>query len=823
MIHYSLEQLAQIMDAQLSGNTKQDFIEGVITDSRMVMQTKHAAFFALVGEHHDGHSFISELYARGVRVFVVSTAANFSDDFPEAAFLVVFNTLYALQQLATYHRKAFSVPVIGITGSNGKTIVKEWLSQMLDSNYHLVRSPKSYNSQLGVPLSVMQLNSSCNLAIFEAGISHPDEMQKLEPIVLPTIGVFTNIGMAHQENFPDIETKAREKIKLFANVDTLIYSSDYETIDALAKELAAKSTVKLFRWGRKGDVDVLLKFATVMQGKTEFTVAYNNQSYDISIPFADEAALENAMHCFCSMLVLGLSVDEIIPQLSKLQPVAMRLEQKEGVNGCTIINDSYNSDLGSLSIALDFLAQQRQHGQRVLILSDILQSGQPLDKLYADVANLVTVKGVDRVLGVGPEISQFADLFPRSSDFFITTEAFIRWYTRSEFVNAAVLLKGSRPFRFERISALLEQKSHRTILEINFNALVNNLNYFRNKLKPDVQVMAMVKAFSYGAGSHEIANLLQFHRVDYLGVAFADEGIALREAGITLPIIVLNPTFENYDLMIEYNLEPEIYSLSSLQGIISAASKQGVQGYPIHLKLDTGMHRLGFLEADLDKLIGILEGNDSIWVQSIFSHLAGSDDENLDDFSQTQISKFEELAHRISEALDYKPLWHILNSAGIERFPHAQFDMVRLGIGLYGISSVANQKLQVVNSLKTYIAQIKHLPEGETVGYNRKGVLLRNSIIATIPVGYADGLSRLLSNGVGHVLVNGDLAPIVGNVSMDTCAIDITDIPDVAEGTEVVVFGEKPSITDIAHKLNTIPYEVLTSVSRRVKRIYVQE
>ncbi len=823
MIHYSLEQLAQIMDAQLSGNTKQDFIEGVITDSRMVMQTKHAAFFALVGEHHDGHSFISELYARGVRVFVVSTAANFSDDFPEAAFLVVFNTLFALQQLATYHRKAFSVPVIGITGSNGKTIVKEWLSQMLDSNYHLVRSPKSYNSQLGVPLSVMQLNSSCNLAIFEAGISHPDEMQKLEPIVLPTIGVFTNIGMAHQENFPDIETKAREKIKLFANVDTLIYSSDYETIDALAKELAAKSTVKLFRWGRKGDVDVLLKFATVMQGKTEFTVAYNNQSYDITIPFADEAALENAMHCFCSMLVLGLSVDEIIPQLSKLQPVAMRLEQKEGVNGCTIINDSYNSDLGSLSIALDFLAQQRQHGQRVLILSDILQSGQPLDKLYADVANLVTVKGVDRVLGVGPEISQFADLFPRSSDFFITTEAFIRWYTRSEFVNAAVLLKGSRPFRFERISALLEQKSHRTILEINFNALVNNLNYFRNKLKPDVQVMAMVKAFSYGAGSHEIANLLQFHRVDYLGVAFADEGIALREAGITLPIIVLNPTFENYDLMIEYNLEPEIYSLSSLQGIISAASKQGVQGYPIHLKLDTGMHRLGFLEADLDKLIGILEGNDSIWVQSIFSHLAGSDDENLDDFSQTQISKFEELAHRISEALDYKPLWHILNSAGIERFPHAQFDMVRLGIGLYGISSVANQKLQVVNSLKTYIAQIKHLPEGETVGYNRKGVLLRNSIIATIPVGYADGLSRLLSNGVGHVLVNGDLAPIVGNVSMDTCAIDITDIPDVAEGTEVVVFGEKPSITDIAHKLNTIPYEVLTSVSRRVKRIYVQE
>jgi len=823
MLHYSIEQLAQVIDARPYGNLNQEHIKAVVTDSRMVMQTQHLVFFALVGEQHDGHDYIPELYARGVRVFVVSSAVKFGADQPDAAFLQVYNSLDALQQLATFHRKSYTLPVIGITGSNGKTIVKEWLAQLLGANYQLIRSPKSYNSQLGVPLSVLQLDKSYNLAIFEAGISQPGEMEKLEPIVSPTIGVFTNIGMAHQENFADIEAKAREKMKLFTNVETLIYSTDYEVVNELAKNTAANEKVKLFTWGRKGDVDVLLKMATVAQGKTELTLNYNHKTYDVTIPFADEAAVENAMHCLCTMLILGQSIGEIAKRMLNLQPVAMRLEQKEGVNGCTIINDSYNSDLGSLSIALDFLAQQRQHPQRILILSDILQSGQTPETLYADVANLVTVKGVDRVLGVGTEISRFADLFPRGSEFFITTEAFIRWYTRSEFVDSAILLKGSRQFRFERISALLEQKSHRTILEINLNALVSNLNHFRSLLKPDVKVMAMVKAFSYGTGSHEIANLLQFHRVDYLGVAFTDEGIALREAGITLPIVVLNPTFENYDLMIEYNLEPEIFSFASLQSIISATSKQGVNSYPIHIKIDTGMHRLGFMESDIDDLIARVKDHPYIHIQSIFSHLAASDDKELDEFSSRQIDSFERIANRISESVGYTPIKHILNSAGIERFPQAQFDMVRLGIGLYGISAKQGQKLQVVNSLKSYIAQIKLLPEGETVGYNRKGVITRPSIIATIPIGYADGLNRRLSNGVGHVLVNGTLAPIIGNISMDTCSIDITEIPNVAEGTEVVVFGDNPTVEQIAQQLDTIPYEVLTSVSRRVKRIYLQE
>jgi alanine racemase len=756
-------------------------------------------------------------------VFVVSSAANFRVEHPEAAFLRVFNSLEALQKLASHHRRSYSIPVIGVTGSNGKTVVKEWLSQLLGVDFQLIRSPKSYNSQLGVPLSVLQLDSNCNLAIFEAGISQQGEMEKLEPIISPSIGIFTNIGMAHQENFPDIEAKANEKIKLFANVETLIYCTDYEVIHNLAKGLTAKGNTRLFTWGRKGDVDVLLNLAAVVEGKSVLSVVYNDKPFDITIPFVDEASVENAMHCICAMLMLEVSMDNIARRMGNLQPVAMRLEQKEGVNGCTIINDSYNSDLGSLSIALDFLAQQRQHHQRVLILSDILQSGQPPETLYADVANLVMVKGVDRVIGVGTEISRFAHLFSRDSSFFVTTEAFIRWYTRSEFVDAAILLKGSRPFRFERISALLEQKSHRTILEIDLNALVSNLNYFRNLLKPNVKVMAMVKAFSYGTGSHEIANLLQFHRVDYLGVAFTDEGIALREAGITLPIVVLNPTFENYDLMIEYNLEPEIFSFGSLQSIISAANKQGVYSYPIHIKIDTGMHRLGFMESDIDDLISKVENDPHIRVQSIFSHLAASDDAELDNFSNEQIESFEQIANRISKSIGYTPIRHILNSAGIERFPKAQFDMVRLGIGLYGISVKHGKKLQVVNSLKSYIAQIKLLPKGQTVGYNRRGVLSRSSIVATIPIGYADGLNRRLSNGTGHVLVNGTLAPIIGNVSMDTCTIDVTEIPNVAEGTEVTIFGELPTIEQIATQLDTIPYEVLTSVSRRVKRVYVQE
>ncbi|MDD4672926.1 MAG: bifunctional UDP-N-acetylmuramoyl-tripeptide:D-alanyl-D-alanine ligase/alanine racemase [Bacteroidales bacterium] len=822
MFSYTLGTIAQELNARLVGDASTT-ISLVLTDSRTASQNANALFFAIVGDQHDGHDYIVDSYARGIGSFVVSKLSDLENSCPDANFLVVDDTLKALQQLAAFHRKRFTYPVIGITGSNGKTIVKEWLSQLLAPSYSVIRSPKSYNSQVGVPLSALYLSSDHSLAILEAGISQVDEMQNLQAIVDPTIGVFTNIGFAHQENFFDLKHKVREKMKLFSNAETLIYCTDYERIHQVAVEYASSGALKLFGWSRSSTANVKLHQVYVTSGKSTLTVSYKNKNVDMEIPFTDEGSVENAMHCICTMLVLGFSLPTIALRMANLQPVAMRLELKEGTNGCTIINDSYNSDLGSLSIALDHLAQQLQHSVRVLILSDILQNGQSLEALYTEVANLLTVKGVDQFVGVGPEISRFTHLFPKTSMFFATTEEFIQWYTRSAYQDAAILLKGSRPFRFERISALLEQKTHHTILEINLNSLVSNLNYFRNQLNPNVKVMAMVKAYSYGSGSHEIASLLQFHRVDYLGVAFTDEGIALRENGIAMPIIVLNPAIDDYELMIEYNLEPEIFSFTSIKSIISTANRQGVSGYPIHLKFDTGMHRLGFIEDEVDELVSILKSNPSVRVQSIFSHLAASDDSNLDDFTNQQIQIFTRISKTIAQGVGYMPIRHILNSAGIERFSDAQFDMVRLGIGLYGISTLPKKQLQVVNTLKTYVAQVKSLDADQTIGYNRAGRIERPSTIATIPIGYADGLNRRLSNGKGQMMINGKFAPIVGNISMDTCSVDITDIEGVKEGSAVIVFGDEPSIVQIANQLETIPYEVLTSVSRRVKRVYVQE
>jgi Alr-MurF fusion protein len=823
MLNYRLTHLAQVLNAKLMGSTSNATVKGVIIDSRVVVHTEGMVFFALVGEQHNGHSFITDLYARGVRLFVVSQPNEYTRKYPEAAFLMVKNSLEALQLLAAHHRKSSQLPVIGITGSNGKTIVKEWLAQLLYIDYSIVRSPKSYNSQVGVPLSVLQINPQHTLGIFEAGISLPDEMQRLEPMICPSIGVFTNIGEAHQRNFSSLEAKAKEKMKLFVRVQTLVYCVDHLVVDGVVQETVADAKFKLFTWGRHPKANVVLQKVERFQDGTTIGVVYNQSPMEFTIPFTDDASLENAMHCLCVLLHLGVPANAIAHRMANLLPVAMRLEQKEGINGCTIINDSYNSDLGSLSIALDFLAQQRQHSQRILILSDIQQSGRDIKSLYTEVSILSTDKGVTQIIGIGEEISSFADLFSKGSFFYRSTDDFLKAYNRNQYKNSAILIKGSRSFRFERISSLLEQKTHRTILEINLNALVSNLNYFRSLLQPNVRVMAMVKAFSYGSGSHEIANLLQFHRVDYLGVAFADEGISLREAGINLPIVVLNPAFDSYDLMIDYNLEPEVFSFSSLNGIIEVAKRQGVSNYPIHIKIDTGMHRLGFLEDDIPELAKLLKEQSQVSVESIFSHLVATDDAQLDDFTNKQIEHFTRVYNNISSVLGYGPTRHILNSAGIERFPDAQFDMVRLGIGLYGVSVAHEKHLQVVNSLKTYIAQIRNLDVGDTVGYNRRGKITRPSVIATIPIGYADGLNRRLSNGKGSVLVNGALAPIIGNVSMDTCTIDVTDIPSAKEGDEVVVFGDKPSVLEIAEQLETIPYEVLTSVSRRVKRVYIQE
>lgn len=822
MLNYSLGSISKVINAKLIGNSNL-LVNSIIIDSRKVVASANSLFFALVGDQHDGHNFIGELHSKGVGLFVVSAINNFPELYPDASFLQVENTLVALQQLAKYHREHFHYPVIGITGSNGKTIVKEWLAQLLAHDRRVVRSPKSYNSQVGVPLSILEMSPNFDLAIFEAGISKPNEMNKLQAIISPEVGIFTNVGSAHQENFKSLESKASEKMMLFASSKALIYCKDHDLIDSLASEQAAKSDLHLFSWGRSINSDIVLQGARKTDSRTIISVNFQDKHVEFVIPFTDSASIENALHSLSAMVYLGADIEVVAQRMETLMPVAMRLELKEGVNGCTIINDSYNSDVGSLSIALDFLAQQRQHPARMLILSDILQSGLKPDQLYQEVAKLIKEKGVDKTICIGQVISRYKEYFPLSTVFFERTQDFLDADLRQSFSNTAILLKGSRPFHFEKISSLLEQKTHRTLLEINLDALVHNLNYFKGLLKPSVKVMVMVKAFSYGSGSHEIANLLQFHRVDYLGVAFTDEGIALREAGITLPIVVLNPEFGSHDLMMEYNLEPELFSINSLNDFASSAHKQGVTNYPVHIKIDTGMHRLGFEGRDIPVLIDRLKEIRSLKVQSIFSHLVATDDTKHDDFTQNQIDRFINISQDVSVAIGYKPMLHILNSAGIERFPNAQLDMVRLGIGLYGVSAVHQLNLQNVSSLKTFIAQLRDVPADETVGYNRRGILTRESKIATLPIGYADGLNRRLSNGQGKVMINGVLVPIVGNISMDTCMVDVTDIQKVEEGDEVVVFGENPTIIDLAKAMDTIPYEVLTSISRRVKRIYIQE
>ena len=822
MMRYSLGEIKDIVKAQLFGNPTIK-IADVIIDSRRVFLDPNALFFAIEGKHHDGHSYIEELIEKGISSFVVSRLCTFPEEFPDANFLLVENTLDALQQFASNHRKQFDYRVIGITGSNGKTIVKEWLSQLLVDEFRVVRSPKSFNSQVGVPLSVLLMSDESNLSIFEAGISQPHEMDKLERIIAPSIGIFTNIGSSHQENFCDLVSKAREKMKLFANTKYLIYCKDHEIIDSLVDKLSPLNKPIPVTWGIHEGSTVRVNTISKERDKTIIGVTFNSHSFSFSIPYTDSASFENAMHCLTALLLLSVPVDRIINNMVNLQPVAMRLELKEGVNGCTIINDSYNSDLGSLSIALDFLAQQNQHPKKVLILSDILQSGLNAETLYREVSMLVRNKSVDMLFGVGDDICLYAKYFAPNSEFYPDTQALLNTLTNKSLANAAILIKGSRCFEFEKISELLEQKTHRTLLEINLNALSHNLNYFRGLLKPGVRTMVMVKAFSYGSGSHEIASILQFNRVDYLGVAFTDEGIALREAGITLPIIVLNPAYGSYERMLRYNLEPEIFSFSSLESFLSTLQIEGQTSYPIHLKIDTGMHRLGFMEPDIVELIKRLKLHKSIRVQSVFSHLVATDDSFYDDFTTEQINLFKRITSAIEEALGYPVIKHILNSAGIERFPQAQFDMVRLGIGLYGISPVHQHNLQNVSTLKTFVAQIRNIPADETVGYNRKGRLTRNSVIATLPIGYADGLNRRLSNGVGSVLIRGKLSPFVGMISMDICMVDVTDIEGVEEGDEVVVFGDNPTIVDLANALETIPYEILTSISRRVKRIYIQE
>lgn len=818
----SIEEIASVIGAKRIGNHPAH-IDWILTDSRSLCFPEETLFFALKTKRNDGHKYIADLYERGVRNFVVGTLTTEPESYPDANFLVVGSPLKALQRLASRHREQFQVPVVGITGSNGKTIVKEWLYQILSPERIITRSPRSYNSQIGVPLSVWMMNEHTELGIFEAGISEMGEMEALKPIIQPTIGVLTNIGGAHQENFTSLQDKCMEKLQLFKDCDVIVYNGDNELISSCVSK--SLFTAREIAWSTK-DNERPLFIESIQKDDTGTTIKYRYLGFfkEYRIPFIDDASIENSLHCLAVALYLMVSPEDIAERMLHLEPIAMRLEVKEGKNGCILINDSYNSDFASLDIALDFMARRTEEKERkrTLILSDILETGQSGKLLYRQVAELVHSRGVNRIIGVGEEISASASRFEIEKNFFRSTSELIESGILSTLKNEVVLIKGARMFHFDQITDLLELKVHETILEINLNALTDNLNFYRNKLKPETKMVCMVKASAYGAGSFEIAKTLEDHRVDYLAVAVADEGADLRKAGIGSSIIIMNPEVTAFKTMFDYRLEPEVYSFHLLEELIKAAEREGATNCPIHIKIDTGMHRLGFDPADMPRLIERLKRQSAVIPRSVFSHLVGSDAERFDAFTRHQIETFEQAAAELQAGFSHKILRHICNTAGIQRYPGAQFDMVRLGIGLYGIDPFTNQMLHNVTTLKTTILQIHDVPADETVGYSRKGVLNRNSRIAALPIGYADGLNRHLGNGKGYCLVNGQKAPYVGNICMDVCMIDVTDI-DCKEGDKAIIFGDELPVTVLSDILDTIPYEILTSVSERVKRVYYQD
>lgn len=839
-MNYPIRHIAAIVKGEFLQFRGDDAIGHLLLDSRRLIFPATSLFFALKGPQRDGSRFMEELYRRGVRNFIVQDRLAANGLAADANIILVPDTLAALQQLAAWHRRQFSIPVIGITGSNGKTIVKEWLNRLLEANYHIVRSPKSYNSQTGVPLSVWQLEPAHELAIFEAGISRRGEMRRLEEIIQPTIGIFTNIGEAHSEGFNTLAEKAAEKLQLFAGAEVLIYCSDQkDTAMAIRQWRAGLSrSPRLFCWGRDPSATLCIRSMEKKDGLTTMVVSAGQgigasgqagaADFSFSIPFTDEASIENVLHCVCILLWLRLPVDQIRIRLQQLAPIAMRLELKSGINHCSVINDSYSADLSSLAIALDFLSQQQQHTRRSVILSDILESGRSGPELYAEVGRALQQKKVDRLIGIGARIGEYASViagwFKGECIFFPTVAAFRQDLHRLHFREETILLKGARVFEFEEIDRLLTEQIHQTVMEIDLNAMADNLRQYRQLLQPGTRVMAMVKAFGYGSGSSEIANLLQFHGVDYLGVAYADEGVVLRKAGIRIPIMVMNTENSSFDSLIEYNLEPVIYSFPLLHSFDHWLKKEAIQDFPVHIELETGMNRLGFPPEEWDQLLRALPAAAFI-IQSVFSHLAASEEDGQEPFSQGQGTAYLEAVARLGKALGYSFIRHMANSAAIVRYPQLQLDMVRLGIGLYGIDPAHSHRLglQEVSTLKTTIAQIKHLHDGDTIGYNRRGIAVPGTIIATVRIGYADGYSRNLGNGAGKMWIKGRLAPTIGVISMDMTMIDITDIPGVREGDEVMVFGKELSVSQLAVWAQTIPYEILTGVSQRVKRIYFEE
>ncbi|MEI8052992.1 MAG: bifunctional UDP-N-acetylmuramoyl-tripeptide:D-alanyl-D-alanine ligase/alanine racemase [Bacteroidota bacterium] len=825
-MNYTVSNIALIINAKILQQNNDAVIDNILTDSRRIAFASGALFFAIKGPRRNGNTFIAELYQKEVRNFIVDDSFDLIDLylFPEASFLLVDDVLIALQVFVANHRNQFQLPVIGITGSNGKTIIKEWLFQLLNHSFDIVRSPKSYNSQIGVPLSVWQINENHNLGIFEAGISMPGEMEKLQKIIRPNIGILSFIGDAHAEGFINAEQKINEKLKLFSDADLLIYCNENEAVNNGIQSFLKNEnkSLRLFSWSRTSTADLQITKIDKQASASYLSCNYKDISFVFSIPFTDEASIFNAITCCATMLNLGMEISFMVNAINELRPVAMRLELKQGINQCVVINDSYSADIDSLNIALDFLAQQEFYSRKTIILSDMLQSDLSDELLYQKMASLIKQKKISRIIGIGPNISANAHSFEwlPEKHFFATTQEFIDAIPSINFNNEAILIKGARIFEFEKIGQIIEQKLHDTILEINLNALRNNLKTYRHQLHKNTKLMAMVKAFSYGSGSVEIANLLQQEGVEYLAVAYTDEGVELRKGGIRLPIMVMNTTEVGFDNLILYQLEPEIYSFTIFDAFKKYLAHKKINQFPVHIKLDTGMHRLGFMSHEIDDLCNQLKDEKLFTIKSVFSHLVASEDSAQETFTVQQGIDFEFMANKIASTVGYTFLKHLANTSAIHFYPRMQFDMVRLGIGIYGVDE--NFALENVTTLKTTIAQIKKIKKGDTVGYGRKGLTAHDSLIATVRIGYADGYSRAFGNGNGKMLVNGQMAPVIGNVCMDMTMLDITGV-DANEGDEVIVFGEQLPVKKIAQWANTIPYEILTNISQRVKRVYFEE
>lgn len=813
-MNLTVEEIVKITRGTLRAGSAQLPVTGVLTDSRKAGAFHQAMFVAITGRNHDGHRFLKEVYEKGVRVFVVQKEIS-AGPLAGAAVIHVADALTALQELAAWHRRQFTYPVIAITGSNGKTVVKEWLNQLLADDHRIVRSPRSYNSQLGVALSVLSMEPTHTLALFEAGISQPGEMDRLSAMLKPDLAVLTNIGEAHRENFSSREQLVAEKMRLFQGAGTCILSAAFRSFLPAAQHAVT--------WSADGPADVEVHEIRRSGSFTEISGAWKTQPLRFVLPYVDDASVENGLTCITVMLHLGYAVTVIQQRLELLRPVSMRLEVVNGNRGLTLINDTYSNDIPSLSIALDFMQQHGKGRPSVVVLSDVLQSGLEGRALCTQLNALLATRA-DRLIAVGAELSRHRGAFTLPTDFFPDTAALLASGILSGLAHAVVLVKGARVFGFENVVAFLQEKTHETVLEVNLNALVANLNYFRGKLNPGVRTMVMVKAFGYGSGMHEVASLLEFNKVDYLAVAYADEGVELRGRGISLPIMVMNPETSAMQAILNHNLEPEIYSLRRLREFVEHSRSFEGKTFNIHLKMDTGMHRLGFEEGHLSDALHLLQGAPHLRVASAFTHLAASENPVHDTFTRRQLSAFDAMCAQAEAALGYPFVRHALNTGGIQRFPDAQYGMVRLGIGLYGVAPWPEDQafLAPVVALKSVVSQVKSLNAGDSVGYNRSFVAQHAMQTATIPLGYADGLRRTLSNGAGEVTIRGKRCPVVGNVCMDMTMVDVTGL-EVKEGDAVLVFGTSPTLHEFARSSGTIEYEVLTAIGQRVKRIYIGE